>query len=297
MFPVLRRFGRLRWLRRGVRYRLIRIFSSPDGIADHEYETSFFSLKYRGNLKTHIDWEVFFFGAYEASELEFLRTLAPFLSSKVILDIGANIGHHTLFFSRLARHVHAFEPFDQVRRTCEQRIEDNQLDNVTIHPVGLGAENEQLQYFAPREINTGTGSFVPGHAADNNTAAGRLEVCIGDEYLAKFDIDDIGLVKIDVEGFERNVLAGLQQTLRANRPLIVMEFSTDTRESMGDIETLMNLLPENYVIHRIVVDEPRAVLFNRCRAHLQPFDFSSSRYDLLMMPAGVELPIRKRRQG
>ena len=136
--------------------------------------------------------------------LDFLKIEHP-----IVIDIGANIGHHTLFFSNLSHLVYAFEPYDYVREFLNKKLIYNNINNVIVNNFGLSNSNESLKFYAPTLTNTGTGSFVKDHAVDNNYYFNLLDVKIGDEYFASKHLEKIDFIKIDVEGFESNVLNGL----------------------------------------------------------------------------------------
>ncbi len=68
---------------------------------------------------------------------------------------------------------------------------------------------------------------------------------VGDDFVAQEAIDDLALVKIDVEGFEYEVLNGLKQTLKSQRPLIFCEMNPNQRR-FEEINTLLEEV--DYVI-------------------------------------------------
>jgi FkbM family methyltransferase len=282
--PLLRFVGHQRWLRVGVRNRLIRNFVNHRHSSSFEFDCDFFGLRYSGDLSSYIDWQVYFFGAYERELLCFLDDyLAPF-HEPIVLDIGANVGNHALFLSRICGELHAFEPNSEVRFRLEQRVADNQIENIRVHAVGLGAEDARLPYHSPTGSNRGTGSFVSGYSANNDTGSLRLPVRQGDKYLSSLDLSRIDLVKLDVEGFEKDVLVGMRHTLRRFRPAILMEFSTTTADSFQDSEELCSLLPENYRISSIACNRPMGWLFNDSRCRLDAFDFDTAWGSLWLSP-------------
>ena len=65
------------------------------------------------------------------------------LDSGLLLDLGANIGNHTVFFSRYFQHIYAFEPNPFVYRILKANCE--MLGNATAFNVGLGAERAMLK--------------------------------------------------------------------------------------------------------------------------------------------------------
>lgn len=245
---ALRHLGRSQWLRLGVRHRLIRRLCAPDYCGSVPFEVDFFGHKYPGDLSCYLDWNVYFFGAYEEMSLHYLKSLLLDRGGKVFIDIGANVGQHTLFMSRYAQVVHSFEPWHVVRRSIEEKAERNMLTNVKIHPVGLGERHEWLPYYAPLGSNTGTGSFDNHHANDRNRLSERLEVVNGDEYFEANGIDNIDLIKIDAEGFEKYVLLGLSKTLARSKPTVFMEISDSTLRTFDDPDELRRCVPECYEV-------------------------------------------------
>ena len=96
----------------------------------------------------------------------------------------------------------------------------------------------------------------------------RLALRQGDRYLESLGIDRVDLIKVDVEGFELQVLAGLTQTLRRHRPTLMLELSDTARLGLRDADDFMALLPNGYRVEQIV--RPRAVagVFSARRATL-----------------------------
>lgn len=281
---LLQLLGHQDWIRYGVRDRVIRSFCNPDVVDPHDYEVDFFGLKYKGNLSCYLDWVVYFYGAYEKYELLLLRDLVKDKATPVFIDIGANVGQHSLFMSQYCDRIHAFEPYEPVRRQLELKIQHNGISNIVVHNVGLGHKDCQLDYFAPKGHNTGTGSFVPSHATDNNEFIGTLEVVTADGYISKLGLDKLDLIKIDVEGFEKNALMGMRDTLREYRPIVFMEFSTETKRSFQGQDEMMSMLPENYSVKSVLTYRPYCVFFSKPGYSYVDFNFNVSGGNLVFFP-------------
>ena len=97
----------------------------------------------------------------------------------VFIDVGANVGQHSLFMAAHGAQVHAFEPFALVRDQLQRQIEENQLDNITLHPLGLGNDNTRLPFYAPTGSNAGIGSFDADSTSKGNVRAGDLALAHG----------------------------------------------------------------------------------------------------------------------
>jgi FkbM family methyltransferase len=160
---------------------------------------------------------------YERDILEFVRDRvldAAKAARQVALDVGANIGNHSLFLSDIFERVIAFEPNPLARSLLQINLELNRITNVEVKPVGLSDRNGTATLeFDP--INLG-GASTSG-LAKKPTVARRstIELVVGDE--AVDPQVPVGFIKVDVEGAEEAVLRGLEQTLRAREPIVMME--------------------------------------------------------------------------
>lgn len=204
---------------------------------------------YEGNTGNYIDQEIFLNGAFEKPILFFLRDVmqSAYGNQGIFLDVGANTGQHTIFMSRFAKQVHAVEPWQPVLKRLRRHIEINRLQNVIVYPFGLGSENSKQPFFRPPERNHGTGSFVK-EFWDANSAGGVLEIRAGDDVFKKAGVGQIGLIKMDIEGYEKLALKGLQRTLRRDRPVVEFELTTNpkTDVSVKSHEELLALFPNGY---------------------------------------------------
>ena len=217
-----------------------------------DFEIEYFGYRYRGNTGNLVDAYAYYFGAYEKPQLFFMRdTLAATGSQPVTLDVGANLGLYTLVAARYSGQVHAFEPYPPVLARLRHTLESNQVPNVTVHPVGLGATAADLPFAAPPDDNLGLGSFehAIGGAGDQ-----RLKVVAGDTYLREAGVAHVDFIKMDIEGFEKPALAGLRQTLQRDRPIVLLEVSTNPGEPglFASAEDLRAAFPEGYALFDFV---------------------------------------------
>lgn len=166
-----------------------------------------------------------------------LRFLAGFLRpGQVVLDVGANIGTHTVFFSRCVGdtgRVLSFEPQPVIFHTLCANVALNALTNV--RSLWSGVDRSPGQIRIPpidyEKMNNFGGISFKGQEA-------------GEPVMA-VTIDSLGLrachfMKIDVEGMEGDVLAGAEQTIAAFRPGLFIE-NNDKEQSSSLIEALFRL--------------------------------------------------------
>jgi len=155
-------------------------------------------------------------------ELPVLSQLRSFVQpGAVVVDAGANIGNHSVFFARIlaARRVIAYEPqryaFDILRRNAEL----NAPDIIDCRNVALGAKATRARIVNYGPTNLGATSFAFDEAGDFDVM--RLD----DE-----NLDELHLLKIDVEGAQSDVIAGAERTLEQHRPIVLCE----VQEMIGD---------------------------------------------------------------
>jgi FkbM family methyltransferase len=174
---------------------------------------------------------------FETAEVDFLN---EFLNDgDCFVDIGANIGLFSLYASKKIGSkglVIAFEPAKQTHNRMLDNIQLNGLDNIKSFQLGLSDKNEILELNISTDGHEAWNTFVP--STDNMFSLKEMvEVKSFDSFLEdnSFDINNISLVKLDVEGFEINVLKGSVDLLKSqNAPVFMIEFTDDNAISAGN---------------------------------------------------------------
>ncbi len=156
---------------------------------------------------------------YEGRELGKLK--AHFPEGGTFVDIGANVGNHSLYAALFlgAGRVIPFEPNPRAFRLLVQNVLVNRLEEVIdLSRLGVGLADREEGGFAmeKRKRNLGGARMLPGE--------GRLRVFRGDTLL---EGERPALIKIDVEGMEMPVLAGLEATIAAHRPALLVEVDNE----------------------------------------------------------------------
>lgn len=154
-------------------------------------------------------------GFYEQDLLE--TVFHRVLPGMRFVDVGANIGNHTLFFSGiLGMGGVSIEPFRPNFQRLQENIKLNMLgDKVQALNICLGAELGHAALVQLDEANTGTAKF-------STNQEGNVTV----QPLDALELGPFHLLKIDVEGMEKEVLQGCGKTLREYRPIIFCEAQT-----------------------------------------------------------------------
>jgi FkbM family methyltransferase len=275
---ILQRIGSIDSVSPRQRKKFIWKMCDLTGFKDREFTADFFGLGYKGHTKNLIDRYVYFLGAYEKGMLLFIQETLQKSKSKVFLDIGANVGHHSLFASKFASMVYAFEPYKKVRDSLEEKLAQNLTKNVKVIPYALGSVDEELTFYEPADFNTGTGSFVKDFKTTNQDNGLKLIVKNGAPLFSELEITEAGLIKLDTEGFEAAVLKGLLPFLEKTNPTIIMEYSSESKKLFDENPEVKNFLRKNYRLS--MFNNP-----NKVNYELLPWDFE--RYgDSVMTPIG-----------
>lgn len=166
-----------------------------------------------------VDAEIYADGHYEPAMLE---TISKYLTGQsIFLDIGANIGQHSLYASRYARHVYSFEPIERLYNQMRESIYANDFLNISAYNYALGNRREVLPIY-------GSGSNMGGSTLvtnENRTKVQDIRVLRLDDVYSEIGIERCDLVKIDVEGYELDVLLGARDLISKYKPKIIIEYS------------------------------------------------------------------------
>lgn len=185
--------------------------------------------------------------------------LREFLKDKkhpVVIDVGANIGTFTVQVAKILEEsegvLYAFEPQRQIFQMLNGNLALNSIDNVFTFQYAVGNKTDKItipkvNYYQPasfgsiglkddfgdigQELDFGNGEKVPLVTLD--TQLNHLE--------------NIDVIKIDVEGMEKEVVEGSLNIIRKHRPLIYLEYIKQPNEGK-DISDLLQSL--NYIIYK-----------------------------------------------
>ena len=164
----------------------------------------------------HIGHEINIDGIYEKDYLEaffaWLKKSSVDTKSFVALDIGANIGNHSLYFASHFREIVAFEPNPRTFKVL--RLNADLATNITCHAFGLSSESREGRLNL-QVGNVGAASLLTPAETGINVALRTLDSLDG--------LSDVKLVKIDVEGHEAQVLEGGRALLLRDQPIILLE--------------------------------------------------------------------------
>jgi FkbM family methyltransferase len=209
----------------------------------HEYLALYFSSK------SYIEWKILSEGNYEPSTGDIIRmSLKP---GDTALDVGANIGVHTL---RMAQSVGAngkvlaCEPLPHLQTKLKNNVLLNRYEDIVeIIPKALS------DYNGKTKIKAEVSSFNQGTGRMDTDGDIETEVIQGDDLLNQKDIEQLALIKIDVEGFEMKVIEGLKESIGKYKPRIIVEYDAEywkmCNSSWQDLSKILKKI--GYTFYRI----------------------------------------------
>lgn len=168
---------------------------------------------------------------------------------KIAFDIGANIGKYsTDLINTLNCEVYAFEPAPETFT----HLENTARQFPSLHPVHSAISDFDGTAILFSDIGHSENASLAAEAMYNPDTSEGVPVCTIDTFVSKRPIERIDFIKIDTEGFEREVLRGMQDTLRTFKPrYIQFEFNVLQLYRGYTLREITHLLPE-YTFYRLL---------------------------------------------
>jgi len=198
------------------------------------------------DLNEGIDFSIYLLGAFEKSTAATLRSLVK--PGDTVLDIGANVGAHTLGLAQSVGEigrVFAFEPadfaFQKLLRNLALNPPLQRRTTATQAMLGSGVSKAVTGVYASWPLEN-TDSVHPKHRGRFVPTSGAVADTL-DGFVEREKIGRINLIKMDVDGNELPVLQGGRRMLGAQRPTIVMEMSPYVHaEEQNSFSAMIELL-------------------------------------------------------
>jgi len=211
------------------------------------FKTHLNGLVFEGDAANMIDYHVLSRGAFEPGLTRLLIDWAKVHSQGIFLDVGANIGIHTLGALAHYPRIIAVEPYPLLANRIRSSLAINTISHVRLVEAAL-AESEGSSFFnIPSYSNLGTGSIAAALGASASQQNMEVRLLTGDG-LMSVEERTLSAVKIDTEGAELRVLAGLAKTLQRDRPLVLTELLEDSASASS---RMVELFPDAYNFYRL----------------------------------------------
>lgn len=217
-----------------------------------------FKHKYYGrtiyyDVNTDIGRELYLFGAFENYEIE---VCGRYINEKsIVLDIGANIGLHSIYFALNTKgYVFSFEPSLDTFAKFLRNIKG--LNNIFPFNFALLNVNKIEKFY---ETTDNAYSSLKDTKRKQIVKISNVICFKLDDLLMNLSLEKIDFVKIDVEGLEQQVLEGMENIIKKFKPVIFCEIFKGTNSNINPVETIKYLKNFGYKVH--VVRENKIIEF------------------------------------
>ena len=201
-------------------------------------KAQYFGASFNLHIDDWIQENIYFVSDYEHAELRFIKNQLQ--HDDVFVDIGANIGVHSLIASQILKEhgkVISFEASKKNYLRLQEHIELNNAQNITAHHVAIAeSEKEITLFYNEQEANKGMVSAYGKKDALQET----IKAVPLDSLLSETKID---FIKIDIEGGEYDALRGMKNILQNQQPILLIELEEDIiAKTNYEIEDILNFL-------------------------------------------------------
>ena len=202
----------------------------------------------------HIGQAIIKDGSYESgvikSVMNFINKKNSNNSDIHLIDVGANIGTHTIGFSNLYKSAISFEPNPIISKILEANIAINNINNAEIRKIALSNISGNMVLCVPDE-NYGNASLKETETHASNGFELETQT-LDSQLLGIYSVNDLILLKVDVEGHELEVIEGAKKFIAMHNVIIVLEHTKSNNS-----EKLYNLLKINGYEPEYQIDTPR----------------------------------------
>ena len=159
-----------------------------------------------------------FYGKYG---MDYVKNLNQ-VRSKNIIDAGGYIGDSAILFSDYTdKNVYSFEPFLHHYNMMLKTIELNKKNNIIPMNMALGNENKEISLYSNGNLNMGLSIENNSKQSDINSVENKVKMATLDSYVKENNIE-VGLIKTDLEGFEQPFLKGAIETIKEQKPVLII---------------------------------------------------------------------------
>lgn len=214
-------------------------------------------IGYLLDISDYVEWWIYF----DIVDIAHERLFELCNPDDVVLDIGTNIGSTLLRFAQKtslgAGQVIGFEPDSINYQKCLENISLNNFTNIEVNKLGLGAYEKSLYLITDTPSNRGCNRIRPTMVNDSY-AKELIKIVLLDIFLEKKYLKSIDPIKIDVEGYEHEVLKGAKKTIAKYHPVLFIEIDDNNlKQQNSSASNVISWLDDiGYSIKRADTFEP-----------------------------------------
>lgn len=210
-----------------------------------------FDLLINPAIDNGVEHSLYYFGTYEKGTLNFIKQNLK--EGEVFFDIGANIGLMSIFASYCVGKtgsVFAFEANPETAKLLKFNINLNKINNINIIDKAVGNDIGKIKIYNNWAVNRGGATLIKPEQETDSFDVDLIKIDAIEEYYSK----DIKMIKIDVEGFEMDVLKGLEKILQKNNaPKLIIECSADRNNNYDSVFEIYDFVKKvnKYKIYKL----------------------------------------------
>ncbi len=181
-----------------------------------------FGLKWELDLSQLLEWVLYF----DLRDQDFELLFRLVCDQQTVFDVGSNFGFPGVYLSQLVGprgHIYCFEPYPESYAKLCKNIGMNCISNVTAVPFAVGSFCDNVNLENPSNNNSGQVRLCP------DLSKGQIGTLVPqttlDQFVNERNISKVDLIKVDVEGCEKEVFVGAQEVIRTWHPMIFFELS------------------------------------------------------------------------
>ncbi len=188
-------------------------------------------LKFRLDLSNAVD-HAEYFGYRDLGEQRFAELIRP---DDTVVDVGGNIGVRALHLSRLVPQgrIISLEPDRGNYARLQEHLKMNEATNVVALNVGIGAEERMMKLYQVEEHNSGMNRIILQGEGLERIPFQEIRIMPLAQALEGVEVDRVNAIKVDVEGFEMEVLRGAEPVIRRDQPELFIELDDDNLRDNG----------------------------------------------------------------
>lgn len=186
------------------------------------------------DLNSHLDRSIFLSGLFgdhiEENSFNFLSKNLK--KDSVFFDIGANSGFFTLFASLIIKtgFIHSFEPVPRAYNNFKKSVQLNKIKNINVNNLCIGNMNKKVRFNVSFHSDVSSIKVTPYQSGNKLIESEMMTL---DKYCQKNNLKKMDMIKIDVEGSEKDILFNSKNILKKFKPILIIEFSNYTARAFG----------------------------------------------------------------
>lgn len=181
------------------------------------------------DLRDYVCSEFVMRGCYDAPTKNVIHAHLP--RGGVFVDVGANVGYHSIAASETASLVIAIEASPKTARLLSESVLRNKRSNVKVENKACSERQGTACLFLSAATNQGKNSLCSENANSQTSIAVAADTV--DHILSKYALERVDVIKIDTEGAELSVLRGMTQTIMRYHPVITIELNDSLLSGFG----------------------------------------------------------------